>query len=1368
MPPQQRLLTYNIKVEVHELQSCRFSEGGKDILPNPYVEVCVFGERKSTPKRQQAASATFDSQFNFTVSLTPEELALATVEIAVYHAYMFSSALIGSVVFSCIHVYGRPQHWLYREWACIRHSGNPAEPSGYILLTVGVFGAGDAIPVVDDTLVQGPLGDDAGVKRLTGVPDLKFQSFNMTINIHRGHDIVAIPTSRGTVVPSPFSRVKHGGFVETTRTLTGSSPEWNTSILLPAFLPSHDDNVLIELGHGTPESDPLVLGVRGLQLQKLIQKQQEPIWLNFYYRCPPTGLIGNLESWFTKTPGAGFSEPTSFAGRVLVSANVQKIQIVSAPSARPSPVVPEPPITEYTMFADIYEVTSTIGSVGRIQVELAMGTHTQRTPFIHYVNDAYVCDEQIGRLAAAKLYLPPLNQACDIFLYIVGAATETTLFGTAGVDRVAFARMPLRDHLGFESKPWWCILRNMTTGYEAFSVLMTLHCGPSAQAPAERQPRLTYSLKSYLFRSMIYEGVNMPCFSESELPNASVRVELAGRSSTTRAVENNLNPAWYEAFEIEVSLPDNLTLAPDVNVEVVSSTNSSFSSGTVTLGHFTFPISRIPVLWDVYPEWQDLRAGSDTQALQHGKGKILCSFELLPATRSMIRKYPFFDDIRPSTYPGTVQFLLIGIRMFKEIRDPEVTIAYGRDYEKSANYLWAENTGPPSRGQGGNWNFLKEVKLDVALPKRHIHNAMLELTVTDKTQGFGGEVRRQRGCCYVLLTPQLPWLTDLERAAAADAFKIWTLEEVLLEAADVASDPNNALLLSPSSFAESKKAVHARLRVPNNDLDTANCQAYLPDDYLAYDENEEQAEELLLLQQLAADTQLNTVVERTSTGDKPNAAAETQEKFLEKARGSNQDEFGMYRKFMNFDLLLPDDDGGEDEGREEIPHELEADIGTSLLPYHTVPIIKSTVTGIPETVGYAKYICTVYQAEQSTEEEHKFQAVTDRIKNQYTQTRDLVVRVYILSARGLIPPSGSSDPSVYVWVKNADEEVQTKVGTLLPHNIRDSGNVRRQGFRPEFNKCYTLQCAIPDHAIVQIALLNTGGLSEELVGATHIDVEDRWFNPKFQLLLKRDCVPVEQRTLKLEGRMISQGSLRVWVELMTHEASLAKPVTVLASPDPEDYQLRMVIWSIKNVPLGENASVSVFVRGTYHLDNANVLTQDTDVHYNSRDGSGRFNWRFVWDIKIPAQQAVVKLQIFNSHFFLQGAEPVSECNIDLSYDFAAARKRYTANHIIPATWYRCSHPARPGEDQGMIYAEVFLLPAKEADFAPVGKGRDEPNRNPYLEPVTENRTYVDWKQVGEQVSSITTSMMANARYGCVVTAVVFVVGGIVLLIVLLR
>lgn len=67
-------------------------------------------------------------------------------------------------------------------------------------------------------------------------------------------------------------------------------------------------------------------------------------------------------------------------------------------------------------------------------------------------------------------------------------------------------------------------------------------------------------------------------------------------------------------------------------------------------------------------------------------------------------------------------------------------------------------------------------------------------------------------------------------------------------------------------------------------------------------------------------------------------------------------------------------------------------------------------------------------------------------------------------------------------MKNADDTVQLPGG--LGHNICDSTNIRRQGFRPEFNKCFSLHCCIPEHSIVELSLMDAGGLTEQMIGST--------------------------------------------------------------------------------------------------------------------------------------------------------------------------------------------------------------------------------------------------------------------------------------------
>eukprot|EP01068_Selenidium_serpulae_P006685 Selendium_serpulae@DN4476_c0_g1_i1.p1 len=430
------------------------------------------------------------------------------------------------------------------------------------------------------------------------------------------------------------------------------------------------------------------------------------------------------------------------------------------------------------------------------------------------------------------------------------------------------------------------------------------------------------------------------------------------------------------------------------------------------------------------------------------------------------------------------------------------------------------------------------------------------------------------------------------------------------------------------------------------------------------------------------------------------------------------------------------------------------------LPYISAPIFKCTTEGVPETVGHLKYKCVVINKKtKSLLQRHKEEV--EALKVQYTGIGSITTRVYLLSARGLTPPSGTSNPSVYAWVRNSESIEQLPGG--LSYNIRDKGNIRLQGLKPEFNRCYQLASLFPDHAICEIAIMNAGSLADEVIGKTFVDVEDRWFHPAFTNLMSLDAIPVELRNLKLPGELVSHGSLRMWLELMPRDQAQAKPITVLSSPDPEDFQLRAIIWRARGIPRDDSTSVSFFVRSTFQVSEAKTETQDTETHYNSKDGTGLFNWRVVMDLKIPAQFPIFKIQVWNSA--LLSADPISECNIDLSPDFARAR-RSAKTHKVPKAWYCCTNPALPGKARGHVEIELMITPSKEADIHPVGKGNEEPNRDPYLEPVTINRTYIDWKQIGDAVNNVTGSIMSTAKWALMIWGIIFVVGIVLALIII--
>lgn len=60
---------------------------------------------------------------------------------------------------------------------------------------------------------------------------------------------------------------------------------------------------------------------------------------------------------------------------------------------------------------------------------------------------------------------------------------------------------------------------------------------------------------------------------------------------------------------------------------------------------------------------------------------------------------------------------------------------------------------------------------------------------------------------------------------------------------------------------------------------------------------------------------------------------------------------------------------------------------------------------------------------------------------------------------------------------------------------------------------------------------------DDMVGETTIDVEDRWFSKKFRQLVE---VPIETRHLYTPESRLSQGQLRLFVDIIPREENILK------------------------------------------------------------------------------------------------------------------------------------------------------------------------------------------------------------------------------------
>ncbi|CAK9828332.1 Fer-1-like protein 6 [Anthophora retusa] len=246
---------------------------------------------------------------------------------------------------------------------------------------------------------------------------------------------------------------------------------------------------------------------------------------------------------------------------------------------------------------------------------------------------------------------------------------------------------------------------------------------------------------------------------------------------------------------------------------------------------------------------------------------------------------------------------------------------------------------------------------------------------------------------------------------------------------------------------------------------------------------------------------------------------------------------------------------------------------------------------------------------------------------------------------------------------------------------------------------------------------------------------------------------IERRPLFNASRPgLEQGKLELWIDMFQSDEIPPKPPVDISPPVPEEYEIRVIVWNTQDIPLvdsqfltGEKCS-DIYVKGWILYDDY----QKTDIHYNSLNGEGNFNWRFVFRVTYSKGERVMIVRRKISVFARSETEDKLPCKLHLQVwdsdhfspdDFLGAltldlsrMPRGSANSKtctlglldptlptidlfkmtrIKAWWpFVRSVNAVQRVQAGKVELEMSILSAKEADEQPAGKGRDSPQSLP--------------------------------------------------------
>lgn len=208
------------------------------------------------------------------------------------------------------------------------------------------------------------------------------------------------------------------------------------------------------------------------------------------------------------------------------------------------------------------------------------------------------------------------------------------------------------------------------------------------------------------------------------------------------------------------------------------------------------------------------------------------------------------------------------------------------------------------------------------------------------------------------------------------------------------------------------------------------------------------------------------------------------------------------------------------------------------------------------------------------------------------------IRVYVIEADIYDNYDIGSDNDPYLKIRLGKEE------------INDCANFIQDKNHPQFLKSFELKTTFPGDSHLKIEVWDKDLIkTDELIGATKIDIENRFYDQKYREL---EHIPIETRKLYHPTTKQERGTIKLWVEIFqavendskkkSEECQKMKKVWDISPRPPTELELRVIVWETKDVPMADvEDTVDIFVTGSLPGMDENTVGR-TDVHYRSQTG----------------------------------------------------------------------------------------------------------------------------------------------------------------------